>query len=1036
MRIIDLEFYAFGPYPGLQRIDFVPINERQLFLITGPTGSGKTTIFDAISFALFSEPSGSYRDKMGIRSHLCQTSEKTYVKLTFEINNKRYQITRYPQQERINKKGGTTVDNSEAYLKMPDGTMIEGVKRVNEELTNILKLSSSQFKRIVMLAQGEFRELLFASSKEREEIFRVIFGTEDIKRFAEILQTESKILDENQKGIRQEIDITCNNLNLTIPMPHRPFDLIALAYDEDPLFEHIEKELNEDEKERTTINNAKDKIFKELDVIKSERQKAEDINNLLDDLIAKEKQLAKLKADEPTIKEKQMLVEMIKNLPLVETYEQAYLAQKAEVEALNESCSQKNEEINTNQDQLNRNRDNLTQNQIDFEKVRCEWNNQNYQNYQENLSIFFEYDELIKQFEVQQKQFTQVNNDYDQAIKKLTEQENLKENKEREKASLEEELLQKPIIYEQKVNQEKIVEKYEAINKKHINLRAYQEQERLLNQNLETEESKYRTLSSALTNLKIEYNRFQAGVLADTLRPGEPCPVCGSTEHPMKASHSAEVSKELIEEKEQQCKKQEEKCNGLLAQIKANSLTQAKWMEEINEDASELGLVFEDLDNFEELIKAQKEKRDTLNNTYQALVNQDQKLTKLKTEIKNIDEKIKEFTKEKERLQSEKTSLKTRLEGTESRIKQIEKLLPEFYENAQKLKIFLEEKQSIIQRLDKSIQDLTTTIAKLDSSIKEKTKNLYEDKKKLAIKEQDLQKAKEVFNQAIREKFENLDNYKRCQEQKSNEYLIKQTIDEYNREVNKLSNLIEDLRKRTEGKVRLDLQSFNDQIESHNQRLAELDALDEEISIKISNNRQSLSKLRILYQKFKEAYVKYQTVAHLDKMTRGMNDYHLSFERYILSSYFESILSSANFKLMEMTGGRYQFEKKEVNTAGNTQQGLDINIFDNYSGKERDVKTLSGGELFKASLALALGLSDVIQQNVGGIAINTLFIDEGFGSLDSESLDMALQTLTDIQAKGKIIGIISHVQEVKDRFSTKIMIGTSKDGSFIEKITI
>ena len=137
-----------------------------------------------------------------------------------------------------------------------------------------------------------------------------------------------------------------------------------------------------------------------------------------------------------------------------------------------------------------------------------------------------------------------------------------------------------------------------------------------------------------------------------------------------------------------------------------------------------------------------------------------------------------------------------------------------------------------------------------------------------------------------------------------------------------------------------------------------------------------------------------------------------------------------------MTGMRYQFEKREGKAKGRAQQGLDINIFDNYTGRERDVKTLSGGELFKASLALALGLSDVIQQNAGGISINTIFIDEGFGSLDSESLDSALQTLTDIQSKGKIIGIISHVQEVKDRLSTKIMIGTSKSGSYIDKITI
>lgn len=1036
MRIINLEFFAFGPYPGKVEIDFVPINERQLFLITGPTGSGKTTIFDAIAFALFSQPSGNYRDRMGHRSHLCKTDEKTYVKLAFELNDNRYQIIRFPQQEIMDRNGKLVTKYSEAYLTLPDGTIIEGVRRVDEELSSILKLNASQFKRIVMLAQGEFRELLFASSQEREEIFRVIFGTDDLKRFTDILNEELKKVQKEKERICQKIDLTVDGLNLNEPKGHLPFEAIATMEGNDPLLNHLEKEI---EQTNNQVEDLDKNIFEINDLITKtnvEKEKAREDNKDLAELKDYRNELSRLNQMESEIKNDEILIKKLDNIPYIETFENAYKSQLEVIQKLGQDYEKNQKEIETNENSLNKKEKEKLEIIEELNCIKKEWEEKNLSTHEKNINQYFEYDQNLQEFEKSKKDLKELVENYEEKNKEKLDKEKLLDAKEEKKQEYLKDINQKITILEEKVRCEKLIDKLNEFLKSIQSLTKKEQEIKALDKAVIIEEIKYHELNRDLAEMELKYSLYQAGALAADLKPGEPCPVCGSTEHPQLAIISEEVSKEKIEIQKEIAKKQSEKYNEIKAKLNTEKLNKESLNQKISDEKAKLDLDIEGEEAVAELINQTNINLNSLTEKYNNILEKEKELKIIEENIKDLQKDIETIKDELQTINNNKISKKTTLDNLLTRIEKVRGVLPKYYVNATILKELIENLNSNKIIKEQRMQDLNEETTGLKATIKQGKISLAKDRENLQNQKEELTKKENKLKEEILKIFDSAEEYETAKKNKDSKEDLVKKVDEYYKNIRKITSDIETLEKRTKGKEVVDLKVFDEKIEVYSKNLEEVNKKRDELWVKLNNNREGLKNLKKLYKDFLKINNHFVMINNLDDLARGQNEYRISFERYILASYFDNILKSANIKLKEMTGMRYQFEKREGKAKGRAQQGLDINIFDNYTGRERDVKTLSGGELFKASLALALGLSDVIQQNAGGISINTIFIDEGFGSLDSESLDSALQTLTDIQSKGKIIGIISHVQEVKDRLSTKIMIGTSKSGSYIDKITI
>ena len=759
MRPKYLEMSAWGPYKDVVSVDFEAFDKGALFLISGPTGSGKTTIFDGICFAIYGNTSGREREKTTLRSDFAHAETSTYVKFIFSHNNLMYEVERNPEYLRPKKRKNTdgsytyTKEKENAVLKMPDGTVLEGVTTVNRRLQEVMALDYSQFKQISMIAQGEFDRLLTAPSQEKTKIFRSIFGTEKFDLFTQNLKSRAaesyrKVSEYNH---RMEEDIKI----------HAKGDsqLEALAGAEHINYEAVEKGMA----------------------------------GMLEAYAAKEKELAKqLTAAEKLLSGQQL------------AYNQAKEQQKKQTQ-----LKQAEERFQKLQD---------TRGQYEETKMR--------------LQRSMEAEGISKEYEMLQE------------AKRLCE-----------------------MCTEQT---------------KRANTRVDQAKSQYL-QVEAREQQAYEAWQLADT----AYKRAAIGIVADMLEEGMPCPVCGSTHHPMPFRSDGTVpdGREVDRLKKAHEKEKSEQLR-IYGQVQALLEAQRKAMEEEKESWQKA----------ENCGKIWQEKLSSGN------------------------------------FRTEEDFLKSRLSKAEEK--------------------------KCREQVTKWEELVTSTKAVLDHMKEEIAKEKTLD---LAVVEASYQDA---------------------------------------------------LAKREE--VR----------RVHQQALLR--------ESQLKGGLASLKENMHLAEKYRKEY---GIIKDLENMASGNNSKRLVFEQYVLSSYFEDILAAANIRFRHMTMDRYEMVRKTEVSDARTKDHLDITIVDYYTGKNRPVSTLSGGERFHASLALALGMSDVIQAYQGGIQVETLFVDEGFGSLDEEALQAACDTLYQLTQGDKLVGIISHVDSLKQRIDNRIEICKTNRGSAIRIVT-
>lgn len=905
MRPLKITMSAFGPYAGEVTLDMQKLGKSGIYLITGDTGAGKTTIFDAISYALYGEASGNYRENTTLRSKYASADTPTFVELEFEYNNEIYKINRNPEYPRPNKRGeGFTKQSANAELVMPDGSVITKIKEVSAKVEEIIGINKNQFSQIAMIAQGDFRKLLNCETNERSKIFRKIFKTEpyhNIEIKLSSLFNELKRNREKEKsGIEQYINQLKCNENDTLSLE------LERAKSGDVLIEDVIKLageiINKDTLEYT-------KTQKNIESINEEIEKINSNIKLYENQEATKKAYAEASAHLEELKTKR------------NECEKAYKSAEAQRERL---------------DNLTRKINLINSKMPKYDELKSLENNIN-----ERTQSFEKSNNLLK---LKQQEITLLEKEIDEKSKALEEVKG---------ADL---LVQKLTVQKEEINK-----KAEALKELKTEIdRCKTEQKNLKNAQSFAKSAldEYGALENEYNQIYIAFFNEQAGIIAYELKDGEPCPVCGSTSHPN------------------------------LARKSENAPSQA------------------DVESAQKLAKKAQEKADKARDTASALKSRfDEIAANVKSAAKKLfgtdDNVFDDYN-------SNINALKKEYDCTLALLKTANEKL-DLYKKLDKEIPKIQEKQ---KSLSDEISTLNTQKASDEAFISENTKRVTSIKSELDFESADLAKDK------LKEYTNLSSDIKNTIEKSKNDFDdIKSKYDTQKGTKASLENALKEFKE-------IDLVSLNEKSLKLNEHKKDIDRTAKSLYSRIESNKLLVDNISEKRDILKEYDDKYVWLKALSETANGdiSGKEKITLETFVQMTYFDSIIRKANIRLLTMSDGQYELVRRSDAETLKKNEGLALDVIDHFNASSRSVSTLSGGESFMASLCLALGLSDEIQSSNGGIKLDTMFVDEGFGSLDGEALDRALSALTSLSQGNRLVGIISHVDALCDRIDNKIVI--------------
>lgn len=1046
MKPLKLTLSAFANYADKQEIDFTKLNGRNIFLVTGKTGAGKTTIFDAVSYALYGSPSGDFRDVASLRSDYADGSVKTYVELEFELKGKIYKIIRNPEQMLNKKKGdGLKKELAAVELYLPDGEKpLTRIKDVDERIKEILGVDKDQFRQIVMLPQGEFLKLLKASSGDREKIFRRIFGTESFNKIQDKLTSKAKLLASELKGTKTERDVYVRQIKA-----EENSLLSSLIENEDVdinrVLDSLEVFIDSDKKEVTKMKEEQESLKKNIKELDEKKRRFElDKKSILE-------------FEENDIKLKEHLAKMNQVKEFEKKLESGRKAQRVKVveDKLNNSKKdmfQREENLKNYtlkevglKDSLVKAKELLEQEKLN--KTKIESLNIKIEELKKQEQIVSEYDIKLKAAQNLERELQILDKEINRVKTLLTKSEKDKEELEAyigkfrdAKAKMEK------LIYEGKearANADKLknlFNHYENVRYKKMDHDKKAEEFKLIDKSYKDAKRIYEEADDL-------FRSGQAGILAQMLTDGESCPVCGSTEHPNKAKMQDNVPTEDELEKlkvkfDAESKKRDEGftelklLNNEIEKFYENTIypSAKEILDILSEDFFELNETKQRIlvqDNGIKMSSLVEQKR----NEYKEIEAEVKLLEVKQKELELVKQSIKELTVSNERVLENKLKLSSEISAAKESLSNIEKQVPE---NLRDKNIIVKEKNSnieLLEKLKKSLDDAEKNYFDLNEkySASSKAKQISEEELS-KVKELVDNLDKEFINSLNLEGFISVDNY-RTALAVDNLELIENRIKSYYENLKAYEALLEKSKERLEEVEVKDKEKLDSEISILKDKILDLELNDKNFADEINkllnrvtHNKDCRDKIKEVTAKIKDKEDIYKDVAHLSSVANGDkgNDKKVSFESYILTSYFDEIILMANQRLDKMTNGRFHLKRKESEGKGNGRKGLELEVFDNNTGSIRGINSLSGGESFKAALSLALGLADVIQSYAGGISIDTMFVDEGFGTLDPESLDNAIECLLNLQKGGRLVGIISHVTELKERVDARLEVTASE----------
>lgn len=929
MRPLKLSFESFNSYANKTSIDFEDFSSNGIFLITGPTGSGKTTIFDAIKYALYGEASGEDRKNTSNFSDFANLESPFTVIFEFLQRGVKYRIERISSYQ-VSKKNKTPESDKKTpnkkttvnFYQLIDGEeklLASNATKVNEEVQNLLGIDKNQFSQIVMIAQGDFSKILTAKGSDREILLRNIFNTEVYQQLQERLKADTSQLEKKHENNLATAKNALQDINLNDQ--EQSDKVLEYLNNEKTILSHLDEIHTFIEEQNSALN-------KEANSLDSKTIKLSKRKDALTGYLAQLESNQKIKDQISACNE---YLELHK--PILNQKENAYLeAQKNESE-----IEKLRSDITKLEDKIDR---------YDSASKQVE-------------SIELEISKLDSQLLEHQQQIELLD-------KKSTETQTLQNGLKEKKQRLEENSNKLTEI-------ERLISEIEQTIKRKKNADAYLK--RLEEEQVALEELsiKYNHSKEAYQSAEDKFNAAQAGILASKLIEGSPCPVCGSIHHPQIASLSNDVPsetkiKELKDTMESIHQKKQK-------QSEVAATTKTKFDFENNEfdqsfthvlSAVRLIDEFKNVESFEELVYANE-----------ILIQQ-----KYAIEYQN---------KEKEILES-------RIDKTDIDLKNIEKSKAEANNSIQELTNHLNRRHGELS-LIKNSGDLIDI---------DKIKNCHENAvAKLGILSQQLAQSKEEF-------------------------------DKESAEFEKQKYARQKLESQFDNTLCIDPSNLKDQIQEINIKQQEIRNKIAEINRLININESPLNTIKRIHHDAITTEKKYNTTKTLHDFVSGASsnsEYgRISLENYVQRTYLQRVIEAANDRLAIMTDSQFVLKTKGDKKFKKTDY-LDLEVTDLYTGKDRDVKSLSGGEKFMTSLALALGFSDVIQQDAGGIQLDSMFIDEGFGTLDSETLEQALRLLDQLSTNSNtLVGIISHVEELKNRIPQQIVVSKDLNGSSLEVV--
>lgn len=1041
MKPTRLTISAFGAYAGRVELDMRRLGEQGIYLITGDTGSGKTTLFDAISFALYGRASGEARKDGGIlRSDFASPSTETFVELQFDHMGKSYTVRRNMEYERKSLRGsGTTLQKENAVLYTPD-KVIEGKRRVDQAILELLNIGYEHFSRIMMIAQGDFARLLMADTEERGKILRTIFDTGLYERLQEALKRRVAQAEKAYAPLKERLESAFGEVRFEegAPGSGEISDLgqAASAYRAEALMEGLER-LMEYQKQRAAQDEQR------RTHLRREAQALQD-------------QLARVRARK---KDEALLHQAQEELQSLE-------ARAGEIEGLRARISRDEaaQRLEPGRQALLEARRRRAATQAELEKKRAERDERlqkgpELQNALQALEAQGEAQRaLVRRREALERQLPQYDQLHQagqrlktleencvqarQAVQKLDKAQRENQAQTAQAAERAEALKDAPqALAEAQTALEKVKEKEERLTNLWDRLKQLGDWQKRLDASAQAvgqAAQQAENQEHLLAKARREALLHQAGILAGQLKAGEPCPVCGSLSHPSPAPPAPEsLSPEALEEMERQAREKRQRAQTLASEYSGEK---GRLEEQKVQIKQRLGEILGQDSAPWDMRKVSETARDAIRQARQGAAEQSQALTRarqaaeqyqqaldwqkrlnqqapdLLRRFNEANQRLQEWEKERSAQQALTENLRQGLEiqdiaGAKREIERLNALQREYETHLSRARTALSDHQSALKSVEDQIGLLTE---------QERAEN-----------DRAVRAGDELHQAMGKEGFLGLDQLTAARLDPRALSKFKADLEEYEKRRHHALSSRQELMERLKAQEPADEQALQGRLDGNFAQQGRLEEESGARNLHLMANERLYRRLQADWKEFSGLSARYEMLKALSDTANGKlkGSEKMTLERFIQADYFQQVLLQANQRFLQMTAGQYELERAQTADNLQSQFGLELNVINHYTGKSRSVRSLSGGESFMASLSLALGFSDVIRQHAGGVVMDTLFVDEGFGSLDERSLDQVMDALVRLSGSSKLVGIISHVAELRNRIERKIIVTKTPSGS-------
>jgi exonuclease SbcC len=1018
MKPLKLSIQAFGPFAGSEEVDFTKLGDSPLFLINGPTGAGKTSILDALCFALYGQTTGNERDGTQMRCDHADLAVLTEVSLEFALANKRFLIRRVPMQARAKKHGdGTTTQPAEAQLRELDGSedgrlmVSKSVGEANDEIKQLIGLGVEQFRQVMVLPQGKFRELLLADSKDREAIFSKLFATHIYKKIENSLK-------EKASGIQKAVE-------------HHQSEIKGILQGAEVSSEaELDHELTQLKPQLIEAEGIKDNAEEQLKGAQRNKDQAIALNTRFDELAIKETELGIKQSQAGAMDDKQTLLDLslkAKGFYHVYTTQVTEAAKLANIREQNTLCKVSLTSARESHTQATEQLAQAKTAAIVVDGLKAEHAE-------------------LQRHERQMVELVFARDNLGVITATASKSKRSLADKKTELGALEQEFVEKeqglvehakeidtlnPQQQALTILDEKLIER-EGLEKIRASIQTTLGQKLQSEEQAETQTIAFDQAKRSAAKTELAWHSGQAALLAEELKEDQPCPVCGSKDHPEPAKASSDgelITKQQVEtarELENQARDNMQTAKDALAQI----------VSQLDVLTSRLLAAEQSLGKYAaQTIDELQQQRQSVQSGVDTLIVlklQKEKLEKRLAQIKTIQASGREALAV---LEAQGASDNEMLIQARTTAEQLEKQIPDKYRQTDGLALAIQEIATNIKALAKGLNDAELALKGKQTALDQAISHERALLSQLDEQEGLVSASSSAWQAALMQSdFEDLEQFSKARLDDDRQSYLKIEVDNYRSALASLAGVVQQLKLALAEKHRADLDVIEHVLTEKTDTFKDNDNVWrglEARSKSLLSVKQKLIKALAANEALNKQYAIFGT---LNNVANGATGNKISLQRFVLSVLLDDVLIQASHRLHIMSKGRYQLVRKEDRAKGNKASGLELEVEDGDTGKPRSVATLSGGESFMAALSLALGLSDVVQSYAGGIKLDALFIDEGFGSLDQESLDGAIKVLIDLQASGRMIGIISHVTELKEQMALRLDVTSGKTGSSIATI--